>query len=66
MNDNNNNEEKEVIDSTSIGLGDTVAKIANPIAKVLDRIVGTEFSTCLPCKRRQEFLNKAVPYKLDP
>jgi hypothetical protein len=40
------------------GLGDLVAKIANPIAKA----VGLNKSKC-GCQKRQEWLNQAVPFQ---
>lgn len=41
-----------------IGLGDLVAKAANPIAGIIDKIVGTKLKGCGGCKQRQETLNK--------
>lgn len=40
------------------GLGDLVAKIADPIAKA----VGLNKSKC-GCQKRQEWLNQAVPFQ---
>lgn len=46
------------------GLGDMVHKIAQPIAQVIDKVVGTHISQgCGGCRKRQEALNKAVPFK---
>jgi hypothetical protein len=47
------------------GLGDVVASIAQPIARVIDRVAGTDIQNCGGCKKRQEALNKAVPFKTD-
>ena len=42
------------------GLGDLVAKIAEPIA----RVINLDKSSC-GCAKRQEWLNKAVPFNQD-
>lgn len=44
-----------------IGLGDAVAMVAQPIAGVIDAILGTNVKGCGGCKARQEALNKLVP-----
>lgn len=44
------------------GLGDLVYKVANPIAKAIDRMAGTNIQGCGGCKQRREFLNKTVPF----
>lgn len=41
---------------THMGLGDVVAKVAQPVARALGR---TE--TCLPCERKKHALNSLVP-----
>lgn len=46
---------------TSIGLGDAVAVIAQPIARVVDAAFGTKVAECGGCKKRREALNKLVP-----
>ena len=43
------------------GLGDVVAKVAQPIAKVIDKIAKTNIQGCGGCARRQEYLNKKFP-----
>lgn len=43
------------------GLGDVVAAIAQPIAKVIDSVAGTNVQGCGGCKKRQEALNKLIP-----
>jgi hypothetical protein len=43
------------------GLGDLVAKIADPIA----RVINLDKSSC-GCAKRQEWLNKAVPFFKTP
>lgn len=44
-----------------LGLGDAVAMVAQPIAKVIDRVAGTHIVGCGGCKQRQAFLNQLVP-----
>lgn len=43
------------------GLGDAVALIAQPIAKTIDSVVGTNIQNCGGCKKRQEALNNIIP-----
>lgn len=43
------------------GLGDVVASFAQPIAKAIDSVAGTNIQQCGGCKKRQEALNKLVP-----
>ena len=43
------------------GAGDLIAKIAQPIAKAIDRVARTKIANCGGCKRRQEKLNKLMP-----
>lgn len=42
---------------TEIKLGDMVEKIAQPIAKAIDAIAGTDIQNCDACKKRKEKLN---------
>lgn len=44
------------------GLGDAVAVVAQPIARGIDKVFGTNVQGCGGCKKRQEYLNKAVPF----
>lgn len=44
-----------------VGLGDAVARVAQPIAYVIDRLAGTQIQRCGGCKSRQDALNRAVP-----
>lgn len=44
------------------GAGDVVAAVAQPIARAIDRVAGTNISGCGGCKKRQESLNKALPF----
>jgi len=43
------------------GVGDIVHKVAQPIARVIDRVVKTNIQGCGGCKKRREALNKAFP-----
>lgn len=45
----------------SKGLGDLVETIAQPIAKVIDKVAGTKIQECGGCKKRKEYLNKILP-----
>lgn len=40
------------------GLGDIVHLVVNPMAKIVDRIAGTNLQGCGGCRSRQEALNK--------
>lgn len=46
---------------TQFGLGDAVATIAQPIARVLDRHLGTRIENCSGCKQRRAALNRLMP-----
>ena len=41
-----------------VGLGDVVAKVAKPVARVLDATMGTKLQNCGGCDKRREELNK--------
>lgn len=43
-----------------LGLGDAVAMVAQPIARAIDRVAGTNIQGCGGCKQRQEMLNRIV------
>jgi len=43
------------------GLGDVIHHYAQPVAKVIDRVVGTNVQSCGGCRRRREVLNQAIP-----
>jgi hypothetical protein len=45
------------------GLGDTVALIAKPVARAIDKIVGTDLERCPACAQRRAKLNAAFPFK---
>jgi len=41
----------------SVGLGDRVERIAQPIARVIDKVAGTNIQGCGACQKRKEWLN---------
>lgn len=45
------------------GLGDVVEKVAQPIAKVIDAVAGTNIKKCGGCNKRKKYLNKKFPLK---
>lgn len=45
------------------GLGDMVAKFAQPVARVIDAVVGTNIKSCGGCAKRREEMNAMVPFK---
>lgn len=56
-------EEKE---KSKIGFGDFIAKIAQPVARTIDSVVGTNIQNCGGCKKRQEALNNLIPNIKNP
>lgn len=48
------------------GLGDLVAVVAQPIAKGIDHVFGTDIQHCKGCMSRQSILNHLVPFKGTP
>ena len=44
-----------------LGLGDRVERIAQPIARVIDKVAGTNIQGCGACQKRKEYLNKKFP-----
>ncbi|MDE2106725.1 MAG: hypothetical protein KGL39_56440 [Patescibacteria group bacterium] len=48
------------------GLGDMVAKVAQPVARAIDAVAGTKIANCGGCAKRQDALNKAIPFKSKP
>ena len=47
------------------GLGDVVHLAAQPIAKAIDKALGTNIKGCGACAKRREALNNRFPSKLD-
>lgn len=44
-----------------MGLGDAVSKVAQPIAKAIDRLTGSNLVNCKGCAKRKEALNNLTP-----
>ena len=44
------------------GAGDVVYRVLHPIAKVIDRVAGTNVRGCSGCARRRAALNRAIPF----
>jgi hypothetical protein len=47
------------------GLGDVVEMIAKPIAREIDKTIGTDLSNCNLCQKRRDRLNQLVPFEDD-
>lgn len=45
----------------TFGLGDAVAAVAQPIARVIDAVAGTNLKQCGGCAARRAALNRLVP-----
>lgn len=43
------------------GLGDLVAAVAQPIAKAIDAMAGTDIKNCGGCAKRRDVLNRLLP-----
>lgn len=43
------------------GLGDAVASVAQPIAGILDSVLGTNIKGCGGCAQRRDTLNRILP-----
>lgn len=43
------------------GLGDRIAAVAQPIARGIDSVLGTNVATCGGCKKMQQRLNAGEP-----
>jgi hypothetical protein len=43
---------------TSMGLGDLVHAVAQPIAKAIDAVAGTSIASCGGCAKRRDALNR--------
>jgi len=44
------------------GVGDLIHKVANPVAKAIDFVAGTNVQGCGGCAKRRENLNKMMPF----
>jgi hypothetical protein len=45
------------------GLGDAFALVAQPTARIIDAIAGTNLKNCGACKSRQADWNQKVPFR---
>lgn len=52
------------IKNASVGLGDRVERIAQPIARAIDKVAGTNIQGCGACQKRKEYLNEKFPINL--
>ena len=43
------------------GLGDAVKVVAQPIAKAIDVVIGTDVQNCSACEKRRQYLNEKFP-----
>jgi hypothetical protein len=53
---------KKTILGETKGLGDVVKKIAQPIAKGIDAVAGTDIQNCSSCEKRRQALNKMFSF----
>ena len=44
------------------GLGDVVEKLAQPVAKLIDSVAGTDLQNCSGCEKRRQALNKTITF----
>ena len=58
-----NIEPREILSKPAMftGLGDVIHAVANPAAKVLDKVFGTDLKNCGGCSKRRNNLNKKFP-----
>lgn len=49
-------------DCEPFGLGDLVATVAQPIARAIDTVAGTNIKGCGGCAKRRAALNRLVPH----
>ncbi len=45
------------VTETQFALGDKIAKVAHPIARAIDAVIGTDIQNCGGCKQMQKDLN---------
>lgn len=48
------------------GAGDAVALVAEPIARLSDRVLKTKIGGCSACRKRKEMLNHLIPWGQKP
>lgn len=44
-----------------VALGDAVKSVAQPVARVIDRVLMTDLSNCKTCEERRQKLNEKYP-----
>lgn len=44
------------------GAGDLVAIVARPVARLIDKAIGTDLVNCGACQGRKEWLNAKMPF----
>jgi hypothetical protein len=53
-----------VVKKTITGIGDVAHKIAQPMARAIDKVAGTNIQGCGACQKRKEYLNEKFPINL--
>lgn len=48
------------VDQLAPGLGDKIARVAQPIARVIDKVAGTKIAGCGGCKKMKDRLNAGM------
>ena len=48
------------------GLGDMVEAAAKPVARMIDRIAGTDIEHCSGCARRRDAMNRRFSLRREP
>jgi hypothetical protein len=52
---------EDITHLTPGGLGDKIAAIAQPVARVIDKIAGTKIAGCGGCRKMKDRLNAGMP-----
>jgi hypothetical protein len=55
------NKPQKPIEKLPLGIGDRVERIAQPIARAIDRVAGTNIQGCGACQKRKKYLNEKFP-----
>jgi hypothetical protein len=55
-------EQNKTAEQNKFGLGDFVHGFANPIAKTIDALAGTQIQSCQACAQRRAKLNELMPH----
>lgn len=48
------------------GLGDVVEAVAKPVARIIDRVTGSDLAHCPGCARRRDMLNRRFSLRREP